>query len=455
KPTWGLLTSLKCQGSNDGSTWTTLYENTNTGDTGSSLLQFSLGGGATPTPTSSSVVTPTPTITPVATPTNTPTPPVGNTRIGTNFWFTYGDGCIPFRADATFAVGSNPWKQEFLDELAPYMLLRCMEWQSTNNNDTANWADRKQQTDPNQHAPWLDGDYYWVEGSLWLPKDDPPTHIGDGIACEWLIDLANRLDKDLWVCIPHKATDDYSLQMALLFKNTLEPGRKLYIEYSNEAWNTIFDVEHYCEEHGLALGLDTNQWAAAHKYYAVRALQHLTIWENVFTGADRDRLVLVLAGQDGNDYLARVHLNIMNDPVWNPSGVVPDAYAVSPYIGHGMDGADPNILTLLNNEIPNTVANNQNVKEELAPYGMRFITYEGGQHVTTNADVLYRNPGIYNFYINYLNQMNGLFDLMALYCHVKGPVDSSNAFGHKEFIGESSATAHKYRAIMDWINAHP
>ncbi|MGE5558439.1 MAG: hypothetical protein ACM3WV_07485, partial [Bacillota bacterium] len=39
KPTWGLLTSLKCQGSNDGSTWTTLYENTNTGDTGSSLLQ--------------------------------------------------------------------------------------------------------------------------------------------------------------------------------------------------------------------------------------------------------------------------------------------------------------------------------------------------------------------------------------------------------------------------------
>ena len=52
---------------------------------------------------------------------------------------------------------------------------------------------------------------------------------------------ANMLDKDLWVNVPHKASDDYVRNLAQLLKDNLEPDRVVYVEYSNEVWNGIFD----------------------------------------------------------------------------------------------------------------------------------------------------------------------------------------------------------------------
>jgi hypothetical protein len=36
----------------------------------------------------------------------------------------------------------------------------------------------------------------------------------------------------------------------------LKANCKLYVEYSNETWNGIFQQSHYCCDEGIALGLD-------------------------------------------------------------------------------------------------------------------------------------------------------------------------------------------------------
>jgi len=37
-----------------------------------------------------------------------------------------------------------------------------------------------------------------------------------------------------YVCVPFLATDAYVDSLAVLLRNTLEPQRKVYVEYSNE-----------------------------------------------------------------------------------------------------------------------------------------------------------------------------------------------------------------------------
>ena len=58
-----------------------------------------------------------------------------------------------------------------------------------------------------------------------------------GMAWEYAIQFWNETGKDAWVNIPYTADDDYVTQLATLLKNTLNPGVKIYVEYSNELWN--------------------------------------------------------------------------------------------------------------------------------------------------------------------------------------------------------------------------
>ena len=56
-----------------------------------------------------------------------------------------------------------------------------------------------------------------------------------------MIQLANQVHSNLWVNVPFHATDDYVRQLATLLKNTLDPSLSIYLEFSNEVWNTAFE----------------------------------------------------------------------------------------------------------------------------------------------------------------------------------------------------------------------
>ena len=55
-----------------------------------------------------------------------------------------------------------------------------------------------------------------------------------------MIDLGNELEKDIWLNIPHLADDAFVRAMAEAVRDSLDPALKVYVEFSNEVWNSQF-----------------------------------------------------------------------------------------------------------------------------------------------------------------------------------------------------------------------
>jgi hypothetical protein len=118
----------------------------------------------------------------------------------------------------------SPFTASFLDRLRDDgAVLRFMNWGMVNESTESDWADRKRRDHFTQIAP---------------------------ASYELMIELCNTVQKDLWLCVPHLATEDYIRQLARLILTgqdgvvtvcePLDPSLKIYVEWSNEAWNGIF-----------------------------------------------------------------------------------------------------------------------------------------------------------------------------------------------------------------------
>ena len=103
-------------------------------------------------------------------------------------------------------------------------VLRFMDFTATNGNIQREWSDRHTPEDLTFFGD-QDPGYWWQ---------------GKGAPWEYAVLLANTLDKDVWVNVPTLASDDYVARLADLLAATLEPERKIYVEYSNEIWNFGF-----------------------------------------------------------------------------------------------------------------------------------------------------------------------------------------------------------------------
>ena len=110
--------------------------------------------------------------------------------------------------------------------LEPFAVLRMMDFNRTNSNDDKLWADRRPTT-------------YFSQGG---------TYKARGVAYEYMIELANTLDADIWLCVPHQASNNYIDSLATLLLNNLESERRVYLEFSNEIWNPTFGQYAYIAE---------------------------------------------------------------------------------------------------------------------------------------------------------------------------------------------------------------
>lgn len=104
---------------------------------------------------------------------------------------------------------------EFRAAVAPFGTLRLMEFLETNGNPVRQWSERTTRASSTQGGP-------------------------KGAAYEYAVQLANELQKDIWINIPFFADDEYIRSLAQLLKGSLAPGRVVYLEYSNELWNHQF-----------------------------------------------------------------------------------------------------------------------------------------------------------------------------------------------------------------------
>jgi len=145
-----------------------------------------------------------------------------------------------------------------LNMISQYTVLRLMDLNSTNNNLTSNWSDRT-----------LVSDNFW---SAYACNSGTGVNTGvsgspnAGVPWEIQIALANELGKDVYINIPSNVSVSYLTNLANLFAygsdgvnpytsvqsdpvwKPLNPNLKVYIEFSNETWNSGFvQAESRCD----------------------------------------------------------------------------------------------------------------------------------------------------------------------------------------------------------------
>jgi hypothetical protein len=290
-------------------------------------------------------------------------------------------------------------------------------------------------------------------GTRWEDRVQKGDPVQRPMAYEWMIDLCNRTQRDLWVCVPHFADERYMYELGKLIRGGLDPSLKCYAEWSNETWNGMFKQAQYCVEKGAELEIPSdhrwadNRWYRGQMFHAMRTFEVFHQFERAF-GDQKERLVKVIGGTTVHAF-AETHLDAVSDPVLNPHGVKPDAYAIAPYFGNGLDGKDPEIVAKAKAAIAERIERMLRVKKRVEEAGIRFFTYEGGQHLKKNSDVFGANPAIYDVYREYLDRLDDHFDLFLHYTH-NGTHSSGNSWGAKRCIGEPLRDAHKYRALLDY-----
>ena len=384
-------------------------------------------------------------------------------------------------------LAANPFRPEVLEFCKPWHCLRFMDWLGTNNSINQRWSTRKRRTFYTQVG--TDGD---VLGFFGAPLPAWQRKWASGVAIELCVQLANLTKTDAWLCVPHLADDEYILEMAKLVKAQLDPSLKVYVEFSNEMWNWMFGQATWMLRSELAGDLvaaagASPPWKGGVRPSAFRdgvvvegageGIDHperigalfsrcFKIWEQVFSGADRKRLVRVCAVQaawldtasrtlswvtrnGGADALAPAGYFGPNDEVyarWEAAGATLTADEVI---------ADMRLMIADSGKVVDAVY--AGLAKEA---GIRFITYEGGQHIQPRgqADTPYNpaltaaqtHPLMYDLYRENLDlYAQAGCDLFCAFASVSQQGTRWGSWGHIETYGQDPATAPKYRAILE------
>jgi hypothetical protein len=230
----------------------------------------------------------------------------------------------------------------FLARLADanWGFLRFMNMTNTNGNPEQDWVDRRLPS------------HLFMTGVLnpRAPATGSPGNRETGMAWELAVALCNESGKDMWINIPHLATDDYIRRLARLIRYgsdgtnpysstvatpvwaPLAPGRRVYIEYSNEIWSSgySFPQGDWAQEQATALGITKAQFNAR------RFCQAWSLFQDEFSG-ESNRLVRVAAVFTAADWYTNPFLQEMATygPTLSPA-TEPDVIAATTYFGNGI-----------------------------------------------------------------------------------------------------------------------
>ena len=353
------------------------------------------------------------------------------------------------------------FRDKTITALRHFHSLRFMDFTQTNGSPASEWSYRTK----------IDG----------ISQSTP-----QGVAWEYVIALANQLQSDPWICIPHKASDDYIISLANLFKSNLNTDRKLYIEFSNELWNWPFSQATYVNNNApdhpntyvstdlAAIGASGGNFPEKDAYMMARTFR---LFDQVW-GTQKSRIVHVATGQHAWAANSGRILNYL----FETDGIGADALAVGGYfyfnpsdhaIWNAMDPANVTsamILESAENYYDASTGTWITATKSIAQqYGVDYLVYEGGQHMQPynqgewgynhavyDAQV---HPGMYDLYIkNFLKHQDVDCKLFMAFSFVGARESRYGSWGHLESLNQLNSpetlmsTAPKYKALLD-INA--
>lgn len=220
-----------------------------------------------------------------------------------------------------------------------YAFIRFMDWGATNASPQRDWNDRRRPA----HA--------FKTGVLnpASPGGGAEGNRETGVSFEEMVLLANESGKDMWINVPHLASDDFIRKLAQLIRfgsdgaspyeapnaapvyPPLRSELRLFVEYSNEIWSNghSFPQGDWAESEAAARGLTKAQFNAR------RFADTWRIFQQVFGGTTR--LVRVAAVFTGLESYTRPFLQELGTYGLTLSPPVrPDVMAVTTYFGNGI-----------------------------------------------------------------------------------------------------------------------
>jgi hypothetical protein len=386
--------------------------------------------------------------------------------------------CVPF----TKTYAQRIFLPTFLAEAAPFSVLRFMDWQNTNFSRDA-------------EPPKL-------RGLASLPKRD--SAFWHPIPVEVMVELANTLNADPWFCMPTQADDELVREFATQVKKGLREERKVYVEYSNEFWNDIFGQNQWvkaegckryskqpAQECGTGGGKlckygdwnDTQVRCAAYgkHYFAERTVEVGAQFRKAF-GPAAERVQRVMATQVGG---AEWWIpDLLEVPVkGKPARKQIDLVAVAPYFGgeierpehvfekrsapqgSGRKGdVDRALFGAVGKEDDCMFARvSTDVRALASRYPdndrPRYGSYEGGQHLFTydegtmhaflNMNRDPRMEGVYDRYLSLWRELTN--DALFMHFTTQGHFNNHGAWGAKEWQGQPTSDAPKFRALQRYV----
>lgn len=288
---------------------------------------------------------------------------------------------------------------KFAAAVKKYKVFRTMDWQNTNFGTQTNPAD--------------------------IPSATACRYTA-GISPEMIGAVAEELGIDPWVCMPHRATDDYVKAFLTRLKAAM-PTRSLYCEYSNESWLSAFPGHTWVKARGMELKLAATEYDAGMLYHAKRSSEVGVIAKSIF-GA---KVTTIMGVQASVSWWA-------NEMLKANKAVGIDAICGAPYIGdelgQGTTGTavanetlDQLFARITTSSLPLSM---KWVTDQVAvakTHKVRFIAYEGGQHLVgvgtlrddakLNAlfDAAQNDPRMGTVYTTFLNHWKTTAN--DLFCH--------------------------------------
>ncbi|MBD3243218.1 MAG: hypothetical protein GF331_21695, partial [Chitinivibrionales bacterium] len=258
---------------------------------------------------------------------------------------------IPDENGETSYVGTEdaqPFNPVFLRELLPFKALRFMDLCHANSNMDSLWSER-----PGKKDLFMGKAIPYFYPDLTEAKHNRRREV----AWEYMIELANIVRKDIWICLPTLSNEDYWRNLAQLFEDCLRPELNVYLEFGNETWNGLFVGYQNCITLNHTIGLDKSIKISS---YQTRRIAK--VWEEVFT--DDSRLRPVVSGQKNNPWVLQQRTDALLDPAINPDNWRPYALSVTGYFSQ-------HILQEDHDEYADA-------KAQADRLGVELIAYEGG-----------------------------------------------------------------------------
>ena len=316
---------------------------------------------------------------------------------------------IPLKFLDEFKQG-HIFNPDFLKKIDDFDVLRFMDWLNTNNSNQKNWDDRSKLNDRS-----------------WAIK---------GVPLEIAIKLSNLKNIKPWFNLPHLSTEIYQKKFAEMIKANLNDNLDFYIEYSNETWNWGFKQASYSHDQALKnfnYNFYNNDVFARFEWQGMKAAKLCDLFKLKVFNSNPSRVKCVLSAQTVNFEAAKF---LFECPAWSMSdggcykhGI--DYLAITSYFHGGLSGHYSNkkfnkyIIDMANSPDGIDVAFEHLIKgkdyseslgykfkgiydelnatfgrwnEITSKYGVKLITYEGGQHIVGNNHDLINNKTVQDFY---------------------------------------------------------